>query len=190
MPWGVDHGVFSPAAAPGDEILYVADFYAHKRHDFILDAWLRLPAPRPLLRLVGNPAVDLDTHARLLARIELLPDADSIVLEHHLPLHGLLSAYHNARVFVMPSEHESFCMPLAETMACGVPAIARDIDSLRETGGAGATYIDGDDPDQWAVAIQRLIEDDDAYERARGLAVEAAARFSWDVLAQDLTAHL
>jgi glycosyltransferase involved in cell wall biosynthesis len=190
MPWGVDHGVFSPAAAPGDEILYVADFYAHKRHDVILDAWLRLPAPRPLLRLVGNPAVDRDTHARLLARIELLPDADSIVLEHHLPLHGLLSAYHNARVFAMPSEHESFCMPLAETMACGVPAIARDIDSLRETGGAGATYIDGDDPDQWAVAIQRLIEDDDAYERARGLAVEAAARFSWDVLAQDLTAHL
>src|SRR5437588_12813360 len=43
VPLGVDHGIFVPAAHSGDEILCVGDFYAHKRHELILDAWLVLP---------------------------------------------------------------------------------------------------------------------------------------------------
>ena len=58
IPLGVDHEVFRPAAAPGEEIVCVADFYRHKRHDLLLDAWQCLPSPRPRLRLIGNGAVD------------------------------------------------------------------------------------------------------------------------------------
>jgi glycosyltransferase involved in cell wall biosynthesis len=79
-PFGVDHDTFRPGDEPGEEILCVADFYAHKRHDLLLDAWLGLAAPRPVMRFVGNPAVDPRAHARLLARIARLPEADSIVL--------------------------------------------------------------------------------------------------------------
>jgi glycosyltransferase involved in cell wall biosynthesis len=190
LPFGVDHGVFRPPAKAGREILCVADFYAHKRHDLLLDAWLALPSPRPGLRLVGNPAVDPQAHARLVARIEALEESDSIVLEYRVPLQRLVHAYESARVFVMPSEHESFCMPLAESMACGVPAVVRAIPSLRETGGAGATYLDGDDPTRWAAAIGRLIEGDGEHDRARRSAIEAAARFSWDSFAAELAAHL
>jgi glycosyltransferase involved in cell wall biosynthesis len=189
VPLGVDHSVFSPPANPGKEILCVADFYAHKRHDLILDAWLCLRSPRPRLRLLGNPAVDPQAHARLLARIEALPEAHSIVLEYGVPLDRLVSAYRHARVFVMPSEHESFCMPLAESMACGVPAVVRGLRSLRETGGAGARYLEGDDPAQWAVVLQQLIDDNVDHERARRAALLAAARFSWDAFALDLAAQ-
>jgi glycosyltransferase involved in cell wall biosynthesis len=190
LPWGVDHRVFSPATRPGEEILCVADFYAHKRHDLVLDAWLSLSAPRPVLRLVGNPAVDSQAHARLLARIRGLPEVDSIALEYQVPLERLVRAYHRARVFVMPSEHESFCMPLAESMACGVPVVARGIRSLRETGGAGATYVETDDPAQWAAAIARMIEDDGEHRRARERAIRAAAEFSWERCAAALASQL
>lgn len=71
VPLGVDHDVFAPPARPGKEILCVADFYRHKRHDLILDAWLLLPVPRPRLRFIGNPAVEPATHAALVARIRL-----------------------------------------------------------------------------------------------------------------------
>jgi glycosyltransferase involved in cell wall biosynthesis len=190
VPLGVDHGVFSPAAGTGEEILCVADFYTHKRHDLLLDAWLLLPAPRPVLRLVGNPSVDPRAYAALLARIETLPEASSVVLEHGIPLSRLVDAYHRALVFVMPSERESFCMPLAEGMACGVPAVVRGLPSLRETGGAGARYVDGDDPAKWAAATRRLLEDSVDREHARHAAIQAAARFSWPALAADLTAHM
>src|SRR2546423_12164494 len=58
LAWGVDHSIFFPADSPGKEILCVADFKAYKRHDLIIDAWIRLVPPRPLLRFVGNPDVD------------------------------------------------------------------------------------------------------------------------------------
>jgi glycosyltransferase involved in cell wall biosynthesis len=190
VPLGVDHSVFRPAAVPGERILYVADFYAHKRHELVLDAWLLLPSPRPALHLVGQPAVDPQTYARLRGRIETLPEADSIVMEHEITLDRLVSAYRGARVFVMASEHESFCMPLVESLACGVPAVARDLPSLRETGGDAARYIDGNDPNRWSAAIRRLIENDCEHEQAREIALRTAAPFSWDALADALATHL
>jgi D-inositol-3-phosphate glycosyltransferase len=190
LPWGVDHSIFSPAASPGDEILCVADFKAYKRHDLVIEAWLRLRAPRPPLRFVGNPDVDRQAHARLVTRINTLPESESVRMEYRVPHERMPDIYRRARVFVMASEHESFCMPLAESMACGVPAVARGIRSLRETGGAGAMYLDGDDPDEWAAIVTRMIEDNGEHDRARKLAMRAAARFSWEGFASELAARV
>lgn len=190
MPLGVDHSVFTPAGDPGAEILCVADFYRHKRHDLLIDAWLLLASPRPRLRLVGNPHVDPETHARLVAYISSLPEASSIALEHGIALSQLVDAYRRARVFVMPSERESFCMPLLESMACGVPAVARGLSSLRETAGPSALYVDSDDAADWAVALERLIKDDAEHGRARREALQTAARFSWEAQASDLAQRL
>jgi glycosyltransferase involved in cell wall biosynthesis len=190
VPLGVDHEVFTPLAEAGDEILCVADFYAHKRHDLILDTWLHLRSPRPRLRFVGNPDVDPKAHNELLARIATLPDAQSIVLEYEISLDRLVGAYQSARVLLMASEHESFCMPMVESMACGVPVVARGLPSLRETGGDGAMYVDGNDPVEWAADVQTLVENDEVHQRARNLAVVAAARFSWAAMAQAVAAHL
>jgi glycosyltransferase involved in cell wall biosynthesis len=189
LPFGVDHDVFRPSSAPGEEILCVADFYAHKRHDLLLQAWQRLASPRPVLRMVGNPDVDPPAHARLIELIERSPERSSIVVEHRVSLDRLVTAYQRARVFVLASEHESFCMPLAESMACGAPGVVRALDSLRETGGAGAVYLDTDDPSRWAAAIERLAALGGEHERARRAAIESAARFSWERFAAALLAE-
>jgi glycosyltransferase involved in cell wall biosynthesis len=189
-PWGVDHSDFSPALVSGSEILCVADFKAYKRHDLVLDAWLRLASPRPPLCLVGNPEVDPRAYANLMSRIQGLPEAELITFQYHVAHDRMADIYRRARVFVMPSEHESFCMPLAEAMACGVPAVVRGIPSLRETGGSGAEYVDGDDPSRWAAAVQALVDDDFEHQRARDAALRASARFSWETLAEDLVGRL
>lgn len=190
VPLGVDHEVFRPIDTPGDEILCVADFYRHKRHDLVLDAWLRLRSPRPPLRFVGNAAVDTRAHEQLLARIRELAEATSITVESGVSLDRLVEAYHGARVFVLASEHESFCMPLAESMSCGVPAVVRGLSSLRETGGEGARYVEGDDPAVWAAAVQELLDEDGAHQLARGAALATATRFSWRAFAEAVAAHL
>jgi glycosyltransferase involved in cell wall biosynthesis len=183
VPLAVDRSVFSPAAAPGSEVLCVGDFYAHKRHDVLLAAWSSLPSPRPRLRLIGNPSVDPENYLRVHALVSQAPESESIALDGRVSLDSLVRAYRDARVFVMPSERESFCMPLAEAMACGVPAVARDIGSLRETGGDGARYVRGDDARDWAREIERLLGDDAVFTRSRDLALAAAGRFSWEASA-------
>jgi glycosyltransferase involved in cell wall biosynthesis len=183
VPLGVDHSLFSPTRRVGTEILCVADFYAHKRHDLLIDIWASLPAPRPLLRLVGDPAVDPKAHAKLLKRIALLADSDAVVFQRELSVDRLVDTYHRARVFVLPSERESFCMPLVESMASGVPAVVRSLPSLQETGGNGARYVSGDGVAGWVAALLPLLGDDGEHARARELAQRAAARFSWDAFA-------
>lgn len=190
VPLGVDHQVFTPTETIGREILCVADFYAHKRHDLVLDMWLGLQEPRPPLRLIGDPAVDVRAYSRLMARVKKLPGADAIHIGHRLPLGQLVDAYHRARVFILASTRESFCMPLVESMSCGVPAVVRDLPSLRETGGSGATYVDGDDPATWAAAVERNLNDDADYVRARDSALESSRRFSWESFTSELEQHI
>jgi glycosyltransferase involved in cell wall biosynthesis len=190
LPWGIDHEVFTPPVEAGAEVLCVGDFYAHKRHDLVLAAWCRLAAPRPLLRLIGNAAVDPRAHARIVSTIASLPESQSVVVEEDLPLRELVGAYQRARAFVLASERESFCMPLAEAMACGVPAVVRDLPSLRETGGRGARYVADDDPQRWADVLTPLLADDSEHARARDRALAAAARFSWDAVAAGIVDEL
>jgi glycosyltransferase involved in cell wall biosynthesis len=189
VPLGVDHGTFSPGERVGDEVLCVSDFYSHKRHDVLLDAWLRLPPPRATLRLIGSPAPDRAAHTAFLERLKTIPERGSIVVESGVALPRLVDAYRRARVFVLASEHESFSMPLAESMSCGVPAVVRALASLQETAGRGAIYVEGNDPADWASALNRLLRNDQTHQRMRAAALEAAAQFSWERFSAAIAAH-
>ena len=88
-------------------------------------------------------------------------------------------------MFLMPSERESFSMPLAESLSCGVPALARDHPALRETGGEGALYLP-DDPATWTDAIQLLLTDDQRHADLRAAGLRHADSFSWQPMVDRL----
>lgn len=190
VPFGIDHAHFQPATKPGTELLCVADFYRHKRHDVLLDAWTVLPVPRPRLRLIGDPRVDRSWYRKLTAQVAQTRSLGEITFESGLSLDRLIDAYRSARVFAVASQHESFCLPLLEAQACGVPAVARDSAALREIGGAGTAYVAGNDPRAWAAALQRLLTDDVAHAAARAAGLEHARRFSWERTAEAVRARL
>jgi glycosyltransferase involved in cell wall biosynthesis len=180
VPLGVDHAHFQPASEFGSDVLCVADFYRHKRHDVLLDAWAATPSPRPRLRLIGNPEVDHAWYTRVERQAERLRDRGRITFESSLPLGELVAAYQGARVFALASEHESFCLPLLEAQASGVPAVVRDSPALRETGGEGTTYVGGDDPRDWSAALVPLLSDDAAHGLARRVGLDHARGYSWE----------
>ena len=69
----------------------------------------------------------------------------------------LRDAYHSADVFVMPSQHEGFCLPVLEAMACGVPVVAARSSALPETvGPAGLTFVP-DDARDLARQVRRVL---------------------------------
>lgn len=187
VPLGVDRTRFRPAAQLGTELLCVADFYPHKHHRLLLEMHRRLPEPRPVLRLIGDPAVDRVCFDAVLSQAAGRAD---VVVQGRVPFSDLIDAYSRARLFVIASDRESFCMPLAEALVAGVPAVARDYPTMRETGGPGAIYVAGDDPDLWSQAVASLLTDEPRLAELRRAGIDHARRFSWDSFAKHLLATL
>ncbi len=91
--------------------------------------------------------------------------------------------YDAARVFVVGSWYEGFCQPGLEAMACGVPLVTTDNGGCLEYAidGETALVVPPRDPVAMAVAIRRLLNDDDLAQRlvANGLAL-VEQDFDWD----------
>jgi glycosyltransferase involved in cell wall biosynthesis len=188
LPHGVDRSIFRPGDTDGEDVLCVADFYAHKRQDLVIAAWQRLPRPRPMLRLVGDPSVDAGVHARTSAIVAALDEPEAVEIAGLVPHRRMGELYRRASVLVVASEHESFCLPVAEAMASGVPVLARDLPSLRETAGNGGVFVAGDSPADWSRALESTLKRSAGSVPDRHTVLEASARYSWERSAERVLA--
>lgn len=82
-------------------------------------------------------------------------------------------------VFVSATRYEGFCLPLAEAMALGVPAVVSDLPVLHEVGGDGVLYFGCNKPQEFA---ERIVELDS--QRRVDEVVKAGKKhiseYSWD----------
>jgi len=103
----------------------------------------------------------------------------------------LARLYERARFTVFPSLNEGFGLPVAESLASGVPVITSEFGSMREIAEpGGALLIDARDDEALVRAMRLLLDDDDEHARlaaaARGRRLgswEAYASRLWEVLA-------
>ncbi len=107
-----------------------------------------------------------------------------IVHLDYLDAPRLATVYRNAEAFVMPSIYEGFGFPLLEAMSQGVPAIAARSSSLPEIGGDAALYFETSSADELASQLRRAISDRSLREALIARGRERAARFRWDIAAQ------
>lgn len=84
--------------------------------------------------------------------------------------------YGASRIVLMPSAEESFGLVAVEAQSNGVPVIASDIPSLRESLGDGALFAPREDIIAWAEALRRL-DDPAFYEEMSRRARANADRF-------------
>jgi len=90
-----------------------------------------------------------------------------------------------ASAFIFPSKHEGFGIPVLQALACGVPTAVSDLPVLREIAGDAVLYFDQNDKRSIAVAMAKIIEDD---QLRRELAAKGLARvknFSWRKCAEE-----
>jgi hypothetical protein len=92
-------------------------------------------------------------------------------------------AYAGAIALAYPSRYEGFGLPIAEAMACGCPVITTTASSVPEVAGEAAVYVDPDDPQEFARALDAIRD-----PARRSALVEAglkrAERFSWEPAAE------
>ena len=165
----VDHARFTPDGRPREPfLLYPANAWPHKNHARLFDAFARVRAERPELRLVLTGAA----HDRL-----ALPDGVESL--GHVDLDRLVGLYRSAAALVFPSLYEGFGIPCVEAMACGCPVAASNVASVPEVCGAAAVYFDPLDPESIADGIRRVLDSPPPG------GAERAALFTWERCAHE-----
>ena len=131
-------------------VVFVGRVARNKRHDRVMrvfDYYYRKIGREAQLWLVGNDRVEPEYRAELERLRGTLPSRERIHFTGKLSDAEVMAYLQAADVFVCPSEHEGFCMPIAQAMALDVPVIAYAAAAVPETmGGSGLLVHEWDAP--------------------------------------------
>jgi glycosyltransferase involved in cell wall biosynthesis len=167
-------------------LLFVGRLAPNKRVPILIEALagLKDDAP-PIHALVVGDTVDTYAAEAELCRhqAETLGVNDRVHLVGRLNNDELLDAYHSANLFVMPSVHEGFCIPIIEAMACGVPVLAARAAALPETLASAGLTFHADDVGDFVRQIRRVLSEatedteikEDKETKLSGLSVSSMA---------------
>jgi glycosyltransferase involved in cell wall biosynthesis len=96
----------------------------------------------------------------------------------------LTALYQRASLYLAPSWHEGFGIPLLEAFACGCPVLASSGGALPETSGGAAEIVPSFDPSDWAERIRALLADSSKLDSMRRLGLERVRSFDWATTAR------
>lgn len=121
--------------------LFVGRVAPNKKHEDIIDifeCYYREINCNSRLIFAGNYADNTAYYTSLQARLSSLCCRKAVTFTGKVSDEELYNYYKNADIFLCMSEHEGFCIPLLESMYCGVPTVGYDACAVGATmGGAG-----------------------------------------------------
>jgi glycosyltransferase involved in cell wall biosynthesis len=167
-------------------------FDARKNIDGLIAAYSKLPTvQRAAHQLVIAGKINEGERQRLaeLARRHGLAP-DELVLTGYVSDADLIDLYRTAALFVFPSLHEGFGLPVLEAMACGALVIGADSTSIPEVIGNPEALFDARQPAAIAARIAAVLGDPALQERLRAHGAVQARKFSWDHSARRAIAAL
>lgn len=175
-----DGRLLGPLRLPARFILYLGNLDPRKNVPALVAAVGRPEVARLGVQLVvaGGSFLGSEPIERLLATVPYVRYLGQVPAELVAPL---LRA---AAVFVLPSSHEGFGLPVIEAMACGTPVIASDRGSLPEVAGQAALLLKELHPASIAAALRDILTDDALAADLRTRGLTNARRFTWTASAE------
>jgi len=184
---GVDQQRFCPGNAGKDIIesrglatsgylLMVGRREPRKNHRNLVRAYSQLKPNMPLV-LIGQRHDNSDDIDRLVGDCQI---KDKVIFLENIGDDELAAFYRHAKLFIYPSFAEGFGMPIVEAMASGVPVICSRTTSMSEVGGDAAVFVDPGDVRDIAMAINRVLNDNDLQHRLIQAGLKNVERFSWE----------
>lgn len=92
----------------------------------------------------------------------------------------LTALYQCASLYLAPSLHEGFGIPLLEAFACGCPVLCSQGGALPEVAGDAAEVVRSWDPAVWSDRIRSLLADSGTLESMRERGRKRLKAFDWD----------
>jgi len=165
-------------------ILYIASSLPHKNYVRLLEAFTMVKKKDAGIKLVLIGAREIG-HGEVAERIERLGIKDDVVFSGWLPFEDIPLIYAASELFVFPSLHEGFGIPVLEAMATGVPVVCSGIAPLTEVAADAALLVDPLDSGAMADGMLRLLGDEVLRKRLVSRGLERAAEFSWEKTARE-----
>ena len=180
QPW--DQDLFESLSCSGEvNIVFIGRIAQNKRQDRLMELfnyYWREINPKSRLWLVGSYQSDPTYYTMLEHLQRTLPSGERIHFTGKVADSALYAYYRAADLFVCASEHEGFCVPLAEAMAFDVPVIAYAAAAVPETmDGAGVLIHEWDVP-RVAELMHLLVTDTGLRQRIIEGQRRALMRFS------------
>jgi alpha-1,3-rhamnosyl/mannosyltransferase len=97
----------------------------------------------------------------------------------YVPDGELAALYASARAFAFLSEYEGLGLTPLEALAAGVPPVLLDTPVARESCGGAALYVERGDIAGTAVALERLLFDEQTRQRLLAAAPSVIGRYRW-----------
>jgi glycosyltransferase involved in cell wall biosynthesis len=187
IPNGVDTDAFCPGARRMSEEVHVvcaARLIERKGQHYLLEALAKFrgSCPRPVrVILVGTG--DAEPTLRDLAM--RLGISEMVAFLGYVRRERMPQVYHDADIFVLPSQQEGMSIALLEAMASGLPVIVTPTGGTEElvTKGVNGDIVPWADVAALALALKRLVEDEGARVRMGAESRRRAIRFGWPALA-------
>jgi glycosyltransferase involved in cell wall biosynthesis len=105
---------------------------------------------------------------------------DAIKTLGYVPDEDLAKLMSAATGYVFPSWYEGFGIPNLEAMACGTPLITSDIPAHRELVGGAGLFASPNEPEEWAQAMERLVQGDGLADQLVEKGKQRVQEFSWE----------
>ena len=106
--------------------------------------------------------------------------ADELVFTGYVDDLDLVKLYNTCEVFVLPSTHEGFGLPVLEAMACGAPVIGSNAKSLPEVIGLSDAMFDPLSVPDMRAKLERVLTDHDFRASLRRHGARQIRGFSWE----------
>lgn len=119
---------------------------------------------------------------RLMHRLQL--KNNEVVFTDYVSEDELKLLYQTCYLFIFPSWHEGFGLPVLEAMKCGAPVIGSNTTSLPEVIGRTELMFDPKQISSIKERLEALLTNPDEIQFARQHSAVQAKLFSWDITAQ------
>jgi glycosyltransferase involved in cell wall biosynthesis len=106
-------------------------------------------------------------------------DSSDVIVPDYLREPELKYVYEAADVFLFPSYHESFGLPVVEAAACETPVVTTDRGAIPEVIGNHAEFVNPDEPKDIAQGVINLLTDEAHAEELIAGAGRRAERYRW-----------
>ncbi|MET0240244.1 MAG: glycosyltransferase [Sphingobium sp.] len=163
-------------------VMYTGGIDFRKNIEGLIDAYAALPVEQRREHQLAIVCSMQDTDRIRLSKLvnEVGLNSDEVIFTGFIPEDDLLACYRSCKLFIFPSWHEGFGLPVLEAMKCGCPVIAGNKSSLPEVVGLDLALFDPLNTKVMSRKIAEVLDNEDMRLELQRHGLKQAEKFSWD----------